>query len=709
MVQTPLHFPENRVAFVLMSLLHLWWSEPWTKALDIIDRNSPELTCTEGLRDCKVTSVSHYEAVLSDPEGPVNITCVDLNVVLCCTNSELCVPCLQVIISLTEVDDLEESGDSTVEFLTTLQTTSGSGQLMLQEPLIKICFSSPGSGDFCKTLQFAFSSSNVTSTHELLLRETAMFGSLIVVRVLAHSKEYKQQITIPSLEKVCLLNPEGRKIKDCDAPSLNVETDHESEMVRLRLENIDKEKTLMCQMMWDETVGETLSMPKDRKEISISLNSVAPCLCFLVWWKDDKLRRKYCPFKNQQVLLERMQRSVSLALMESPMRRGNSVLIWNVSAPCRLKVEVWLCKREVVSGACQEVMGSRQRVDGHDGWVATHKASWKTGEFNIPPHPLLCLQIKLDGIESHLDPYCPFAVSRWRWIVILLFALLLVCLSILGACCIQRMLKGYAWRWAKDADVRGAVGSGHVVLLYPPDDEQALPGLMCHLGSSLQALGCSVSLDLWSHAELSVLGPVPWLHSRLDQLQRQGGKVVLVLTQAARRKAEQWGASGWEKFTPNQKDIDTNSTCVDVFSASLSCILADYLQGRAGERFMLVQFESLPPEGVCQPLPELFRGLHVYSLPSQSLGFLTELAGARQMATSSSRRKRAHRLRMASRALARGLSGFTAGTAVLRLAAMPQSCVGTGEEDLAETMPLQPYLLTPPSSPDTNPKISQME
>uniref|UniRef100_A0A3B4T6U9 protein disulfide-isomerase n=1 Tax=Seriola dumerili TaxID=41447 RepID=A0A3B4T6U9_SERDU len=42
---------------------------------------------------------------------------------------------------------------------------------------------------------------------------------------------------------------------------------------------------------------------------------------------------------------------------------------------------------------------------------------------------------------------------------------------------------------------------------------------------------------------------------------------------------------------------------------------------------MLVQFESLPPEppGGFRPLPELFRGLHVYSLPSQSLGFLTEL------------------------------------------------------------------------------------
>lgn len=261
-----------------------------------------------------------------------------------------------------------------------------------------------------------------------------------------------------------------------------------------------------------------------------------------------------------------------------------------------------------------------------------------------------------------------------------------------------------------------------MVLLYLSDDDQALPELISHLGSSLQALGFSVSLDLWSQAELSVLGPVPWLHSRLNRLQKQGGKVVLVLTQAAWIRAEEWGARSWERNTPRERSRDVeeegagrshaaSSACVDVFTASLSCILADYLQGRAGERFMLAQFESLPPEppGGFRPLPELFRGLHVYSLPSQSLGFLTELAGARQMGTASARRKRAGGLRMASRALARGLSGFTTGTTVLRLAGVPQSCVGAGVEDSGERVPLQPCLNTPTSSPDTSPKVSEME
>lgn len=255
------------------------------------------------------------------------------------------------------------------------------------------------------------------------------------------------------------------------------------------------------------------------------------------------------------------------------------------------------------------------------------------------------------------------------------------------------------------------------MLLYPPDGDPALPELMNHLGSSLHTLGFTVSLDLWSQGELCALGPVPWLHSRLNQLKRHGGKVVLVLTQATWLRAEEWGAQSWEKNTPPERDKDATDAVFpassDVFTASLSCVLADYLQGRAGERFMLVQFESLPPKppGGFRPLPELFCGLHVYSLPSQSLGFLTELAGAWPAGNASARRRRAGVLRMASRFLARGLSGFTTGTTLLHVGTTSQSCVGDGAEDSWETVPLQPPLgqISPSLSPETNIKVTKLE
>lgn len=263
----------------------------------------------------------------------------------------------------------------------------------------------------------------------------------------------------------------------------------------------------------------------------------------------------------------------------------------------------------------------------------------------------------------------------------------------------------------------GAVGGSQAVLLYPPDGDPALPKLMNRLGSSLRTLGFTVSLDLWSQGELSALGPVPWLHSRLNQVKRHGGKVVLVLTQATWLRAEEWGAQSWEKNASLEKNKDVMDTVSpassDVFTASLSCVLADHLQGRAGERFMLVQFESLPPKfpGGFRPLPELFCGLHVYSLPSQSLGFLTELAGAGPVSNASARRRRAGVLRMASRFLARGLSGSLTGTTLLHIRTTSQSCMGDGVEDSWETMPLQPPSgqISPPSRPKTNIRVTKID
>ncbi|KAM3871769.1 LOW QUALITY PROTEIN: interleukin-17 receptor C [Diretmus argenteus] len=502
------------------------------------------------------------------------------------------------------------------------------------------------------------------------------------------------------------------------APRLRAVTDHERGVVLLQLDSTDTmQEVLMCQMFWNEMPGQVIEWHKGQREMMISSNSVAPCLCFRVWWKGKALRRQSCPFKNQPEVLERMQRNVSLSMMETQLREGETVLKWNVTAPCRLEAEVWLCKKDSAGGRCEEVSGSRQRLHNHvhAGWSATPNGHWQKADFmNVSSHPSLCVQLKVDGMDSYLEPQCPFATPRWRWSLPLLISLLLICLAILGAYFLQGVMKGYVWRWLKDDDVKGAVGGGHVVLLYPPEGDQAVSGLICHLGSSLQALGFSVSLDLWSQSELSVLGPVPWLHSRLDRLQRQGGKVVLVLTQAACIRAEEWGTRAWERDTSRERNREmeedkaekSSSPHLDVFSASLSCILADYLQGRAGERFVLVQFESLPPAppGCCCPLPELFRGLHLFSLPSQSLGFLTELAGGRHADTASARRRRTGGLRLASRTLARGLSGFTAGSTMLHFAGLSQDCVGGRVDDAWERVPLQPCLTTPPCSPDACPR-----
>ncbi|XP_029291653.1 interleukin-17 receptor C [Cottoperca gobio] len=720
-----------RASLPLLSLL-LFWLFMSVRALEMIDQDAPELSCSQGLTDCNVSSAFPFSYALPDREDAVDVTDFILKGIMCYSAAD-CKPCLQIIITVQEVDNEKkvpkDSGDNNdeEEFFTMNPTAEGSGQSVFPEPraLVNVCVSSPGSMDFCRTLQFKPSSSGLDQasslrpTHKLVLTEKKVTsGNPVVVQVYPDSKGQNSKNMILDVEEVCSMDLE-ETVNKCDAPRLLPVTDHQRNVVLLQWKNANCTKELM---VLNVNSGEILVWPKGETEMVLPSNLVVPCQCFQVWWKGNTFRNEYCPFENQQDARERMQNNVSVSVQEYQIREGGRGLSWNVTAPCRLNAEVRLCKKDLAGSPCEEVTGSTQKLHNHTVWTSTRSGRWKTGEFNVSSHPLLCVQIKIQDMESYLEPLCPFATSRWRWSPLLLIGLLLMCLAVIGAYLVQGVLKGYMWRWLKEDDVKGAVGGGHVVLLYPPDDDRTFPELISHLGLSLQSLGFSVSLDLWSQAELSVLGPVPWLHSRLNRLQKQGGKVVLVLTQAAWIRAEEWGARGWERNTPMERKRDmeeeeagrsytASSPCVDVFTASLSCILADYLQGRAGERFMLVQFESHPPEppGGFRPLPELFRGLHVYSLPSQSLGFLTELAGARQMATASARRKRAGGLRMASRALAHKLSGFTAGTTVLRLAGVSQNCAGLGVEDSGETVPLQPCLITPPSSPDSGPKVNEME
>lgn len=174
-----------------------------------------------------------------------------------------------------------------------------------------------------------------------------------------------------------------------------------------------------------------------------------------------------------------------------------------------------------------------------------------------------------------------------------------------------------------------------MVLLSPPDMEEAVSERVCGLGASLCAQALSVSVDLWSRAELCSLGPLPWLHSQLQRLHSQGGRVVLVLTHAACKRAEEWTLQDRDRAQPEDRGevedkelLQDSSPYSDVFSTALNCIKADNQQGHTGERFLLVHFESHPalPTGRERGLPDLFQGLPLFHLPSQSQALLSELA-----------------------------------------------------------------------------------
>lgn len=677
----------------VVSALSVWFLLTSTTAQE---KDIPGLTCGKGLSDCRTSKV-FYSATAPDPYGSLYITRLQLNATYS-RHANYCEPLLQIELSLKADVDYEKD------------LSEGSGDNGNDEALVKVCLSTPDPQSLCWIVQFTWAYINPSFTYKFLLMTKVNFETPVVVT--AESKEIYivQNITIPAPKEVCPIKQFNSLIEHT-VPRLHL-NDTENVTVLLQLQTIpSKQKKVFWQMSWDGIHGQPLGWPIGESQIVISSDLIAPCLCFLVWLEGENMKGKYCPFKNKTDIQNKMLHNMSVTMVESKLRSRKTGLSWNVTSPCKVQAEVQLCKKDVAGGQCEAVTGSKNRLSSA-GWIAGDGVHWQTGEFFLTPHPRLCVQVKPDWMDFFSEPQCPFETDRVRWIVPLVFGFILICLAAIGVYLIQGILKGYVWKWLKDEDVKGAVGGGHVMLLYPPDDEdKRLPELLCHLGSSLQALGFTVSLDLWSQGELSALGPVPWLHSRLDRLKRQGGKVVLVLTQTTWTRAEEWGALSCEKSKLNIRGMEEDSAGsypessrhMDVFGASLSCILADYLQGRAGERFMLVQFESLPlaPPGGYRPLPRLFCGLHVYSLPSQSLGFLTELAGSKQTASSSARRKRAGGLRMASRAFAKRLSGFMAGTNVLHLAGVSPGCVRGDEEDSGETLLLEASLTTPPSSPDT--------
>lgn len=180
------------------------------------------------------------------------------------------------------------------------------------------------------------------------------------------------------------------------------------------------------------------------------------------------------------------------------------------------------------------------------------------------------------------------------------------------------------------------------MLLSPPEADNAVSESVCGLGSLLREEGFSVSVDQWSRVQQCALRPLPWLHSQLLHLDSVGqGRVVLVLTQEARDRAEEWsqrhqGATTQGNLEDKGRPSQMSSPYSDLFTASLCCIWADKQVGRAGQRFMLVNFETLASQQTLlarsdRVLPELLQGLTLVHLPSQMQTLLSELSVGQRM------------------------------------------------------------------------------
>ncbi|GLD52741.1 interleukin-17 receptor C-like protein, partial [Lates japonicus] len=201
------------------------------------------------------------------------------------------------------------------------------------------------------------------------------------------------------------------------------------------------------------------------------LYSVTHCMCLQAWYDQKYMRSQHCLFKNTGLFQRNVWENVTVSLGQRQTNNDGSMLLWNLSAPCRLEGEVWPCQKEV---SCKEKKGFRQQL-GNGTWKQNSKGLWEiTGAFEgIDLQPSPCVMVKVKGMGRELGPFCFTNTDRWRWSLLVVGVMLLVCLTVL----IIYLLRDFIKKWVWSCHHGGFVKIGrkcHVVLLSPPDVDDSV-------------------------------------------------------------------------------------------------------------------------------------------------------------------------------------------------------------------------------------------
>lgn len=109
-------------------------------------------------------------------------------------------------------------------------------------------------------------------------------------------------------------------------------------------------------------------------------------------------------------VMERMLHNISVSMAEDQMRDGKAGLTCNVTAPCRLEAEVWLCEKGQPGGQCEEVWGSRTRLHNHAD------ASWFATPYGhlVKTHRNTCSTVMFFSGNTLL---APLATNHLKWLI----------------------------------------------------------------------------------------------------------------------------------------------------------------------------------------------------------------------------------------------------------------------------------------------------
>ncbi|XP_057560882.1 interleukin-17 receptor C isoform X7 [Hippopotamus amphibius kiboko] len=472
-------------------------------------------------------------------------------------------------------------------------------------------------------------------------------------------------------------------------PWLNVSADGDD--VRLVLD-VSEEQRFGLSLYWNQVQGpakpwwhRNLTGPQT---ITLNHTDLVPCLCIQVWpLEPDSVRTSICPFREDPRAHRNLWRAARLQLLPP---RG-----WRLEAPCSLPAEATLCWQAPDGGPCQPLVPPLPRenvtvnkalefplLKGHPN-VCVQVSTWEKLQLqeclwaaSLGPLKDDVLLVEKRGPQDNrslcaLEPSgCTPLLSRASTRAARLGEQLLQdvqsgqCLQLwdddLGALWACPMDKYIHQRWAlvwlacllfgavlflllllKKNHVKAAARSRAALLLYSADDA-AFERLVGALASALCQLPLRVAVDLWSRRALSAQGPLAWFHAQRRQTLQDGGVVVLLFSPGAVALCREWlqdATSAPGAHGPH-----------DAFAASLSCVLPDFLQGRAPGRYVGAYFDRLlSPDAV----PALFRCVPVFSLPSQMPDFLGTLQGP----AAPRPRRLAERAQQVSRALQPAVDG----------------------------------------------------
>ncbi|XP_047203838.1 uncharacterized protein LOC124856923 [Girardinichthys multiradiatus] len=582
--------------------------------LEFIDYGSDAVICPQVFSDCTI------ENGLYNPEDIVDVQ-LEASFKLCCKPTRDCALCLVIETEVSISTDKEVEEDS----------HSGTGgeddeDKRNEKSSMTVCYQHAASTlPICKKVEFTVNYTTLAHQNRnqvsMVITDVFHFSSQISVYPSKFNYQTKKLVA-PSEEKVCSQELLQKYIPMCPVLTFSINPVYKENHIELQIVGNNKTHPSLCVKYEEKGHCRRLA------QTTIPLYSVAPCMCIEGWDDDDprSQRSQICPFDKAGLPLNLqhfMWKNVSVNVSLSKMSDGSTALLWNLTAPCRLDGEVSLCHKASI---CKGKNNHTQKFVGVSKWKQNSKGLWeRQGVYeNIDERISQCVMMKISGAHQEFGPFCAVDTGRWHWTLLLVGVMLLVCLTVLMIYFLHDYVKKWAWSWRHGGFIK--IGKkGHVLLLSPPDVDEAVSELVCQLGSQLCSQGFSVSVDQWCRKDQCTMGPLPWLYSQLQKLDNMGGRVLLVLTQKAIEKTEEWTLSNKGGEVRDQQQIRTPYS--DLFTTSLFIIQTRKELGTAAERFILVKVDSHQKQSHSgdRRLPEVLQGLPLFLLPSQGQSLTAEL------------------------------------------------------------------------------------